>query len=125
MANVHIRINTKEYDVACDNGQEEQLKLLAAEVDERAKMLTRSMGTTPGDPMVLALTAIMMADEIAENKREIHNIATEVQRLASLVNEDKKNEQEGRMQEIEQAMATTLEEIAARIETIADRAEIR
>lgn len=125
MAIVQIRINNRPYDVACDDGQEDHLGLLAEEIDERVRELVRAMGTHPGEAMSLLLTALTMADEILENKKENAKIAAEVQRLASLVNDDRKQEQEGRMVEIENAMAVTLEEIALRIEKIADQIEIR
>jgi len=124
MSSVHIRINGREYQVACDDGQEEQLKFLSHEVDERVRHLLRGMGTNPGEVMALLLTSLTMADEIIENKQEIESIAAEVQRLASLVNNDRKLEQDDRMVEIENAMAVTLEEIAIRIEKIADRIEL-
>ena len=124
MAVVHIRIGGREYQVACDDGQEEQLHFLASAVDERMKSLLRGMGTHPGESMALLLTSLTMADEIFENKKEIDNVASEVKRLASLVNDDRKHEQDDRMIEIENAMAITLEEIAMRIEKIADRVEL-
>lgn len=124
MALVHIRINGREYDVACDDGQEGHLRGLADEVDGRVRSLVRSMGANPGEAMAVVLTALTMADEIIENKKETKKIASEVQRLAALVNEDKKLEQEDRMMEIENAMAVTLEEIALRIEKIAESIEV-
>jgi cell division protein ZapA len=125
MAIVQIRINGRSYDVACDDGQEDHLGVLADEIDGRVRDLVRAMGTHPGESMALLLTALTMADEVIENKKETANIAAEVQRLASLVNDDRKQEQEGRMVEIENAMAVTLEEIALRIEKIAEQIEIR
>ena len=118
MAIVHIRINGREYDIACDDGQEDQLRFLADEVDERVRALAFGMGDNPGEVMPLLITALTMADELAENKKEIKN-------LASLVDEDKKVMQETRMVEIEAAMAVTLEEIAVRIEKIAQQVELR
>lgn len=124
MALIRIRINNREYDVACDDGQEDHLRALAGEVDGRVRGLVRSMGANPGESMALALIALTMADEIIENKRETSKIAAEVQRLAALVNDDRKMEQEGRMYEIENAMAVTLDEIALRIEKIAEQVEL-
>jgi cell division protein ZapA len=125
MALVNLRIHGRPYEVACDDGQEDHLRLLADEIDERVRALVRGMGAHPGESMALLLAALTMADEIIENKRENYEIAAEVQRLASLVNDDTRRGQEGRMVEIEQAMATTLEEIALRIEKIADQVEMR
>ncbi|NBO19568.1 MAG: cell division protein ZapA [Proteobacteria bacterium] len=125
MAVLNVRINGKHYEVACDDGQEDHLRQLADEVDERMRRIVRGMGNALGEPMAFLLTALTMADEIIENRRENQEIAQEVQRLANIVNDDKRGEQEGRMVEIEHAMATTLEEIALRIEKIADQIEIR
>lgn len=125
MSIVHIRINGREYDVACDDGQEEHLRLLADEVDDRVRSLLYGMGSNPGENMALLLTALMMADEAIENKREIKEIAAEVEQMKALVNDDKKTVQEDRMAEIETAMAVTLEEIALRIEKIARQIEVQ
>ena len=124
MAQVRIRLNSREYDVACDDGQEDHLRGLAGAVDDRIKSLIKAMGTNPGESMAMVLTSLMMADELIENKKEIVKIAAEVQRLSMLVNDDKKLEQDGRMIEMESAMATTLEEIALRIEKIAEAIEV-
>ena len=124
MAILPIRINGREYHVACDDGQEEQLQILAQEVDERVGALLRGMNSNPGEIMTLLLTSLMMADELIENEKENEKVAAEVRRLATLVNDDGKYEQQDRMAEIEQAMAVTLEEIAIRIEKIADSIEL-
>jgi cell division protein ZapA len=123
MAIVHIRVNGREYDVACDDGQEEHLRLLADEVDDRVRALAFGMGN-PAENMALLLTALMMADEAIENKKEIQSIAAEVEHLRANMVEDKKTGQDDRMAEIEGAMAITLEEIAARIEKIAAQMEV-
>lgn len=124
MAIVNIRLNSRQYDVACDDGQEDHLRGLASEVDERIKSLIKAMGSNPGESMALALTSLMMADELIENKKEITKIAMEVKRLSSLVNDDQKQEHEDRMLEMESAMASTLEDIALRIEKIAEAIEV-
>lgn len=125
MAVVGLRVGGRHFEVACDDGQEDHLRLLADEIDERMRRLLRGMGVHPGPDMALLLTALMMADEIIENNKENQAIASEVQRLAGLVNDDQHMGQEDRMADIEKAMATTLEEIALRIERIADQVEMR
>jgi len=125
MANVHIRIYNRVYDIACDDGQEDNLKMLADEVDSRVRRLLGDIGDNPGEIMYLLLASLMLADEVTENKKETAKIAAEVQRLSALVSEDKQQEHEGRMVEIENAMAVTIEEIAMRIERIAEQIEVR
>ena len=124
MSMIPIRINGREYQVACEDGQEDQLRGLAEELDHRVRGLVRAMGSSPGEILALVLTGLTMADEIIEKKKEIDSIASEVRRLALLVNDDRKHEQDDRMVEIENAMAITLEEIAMRIEKIADQVEL-
>lgn len=124
MAIVHIRINGREYAVACDDGQEDQLRLLADDIDDRVRSLVFAMGSNPGEAMALLLTSLTMADEIFENKKEIERLSIESSRLGGLVDEEKKIRQENRMVEIEAAMAVTLDEIAMRIERIASQVEV-
>lgn len=42
MAQVTITINSREYAVACEDGQEVRILQLARMLDEKAKMLTQS-----------------------------------------------------------------------------------
>jgi len=124
MATVHIRLNNREYDIACDDGQEDHLRGLAGEVDGRIKGLIRSMGGSPGESLALVLTSLMMADELIEHRREISQMSNEVKRLNALVGQDGKQEQQERLMEMEHAMASTLEGIAQRIEKIAEAIEV-
>jgi cell division protein ZapA len=125
MAVVHIRVGGREYDVACDDGQEDQLRLLADEVDDRVRALLYGMGSNPGENMALLLTSLTMADELIENKKEIQAMQVELTRLSRMIEEQKRISQEGRITEIEAAMTATLDDIAARIEKIAEQIEIQ
>ncbi len=103
MAIVAIRVNGREYNLACDDGQEEHLRFLADEVDERARSLAARMGGQTGEAMGLLLVALTMADELIESKRENpQNMAYD-----------------------DGAVAQSLNELAERIENIADSLEIR
>jgi cell division protein ZapA len=124
MAVVSVRMNGRDYQVACDDGQEEHLNFLANEVNNRLSSLLRGMRNNPGEGLTLLLTALMMADELIENKKEINGMSTEIRRLSALLSEDRAYKQDGRVAEMEKTMAITLEEIAQRIEKIADRIEL-
>ena len=125
MTIVNIKINGREYHLACDDGQEEHLRLLADDVDDRVRALSFSIGANPGEAMGLLLTALTMADEIIENKKEIKKIAAEVRHLTHMLESGQQQAQEARIQEIEMSMAATLEQITQRIERIAERVEMR
>jgi cell division protein ZapA len=96
MAIVAIKVNGREYNLACDDGQEEHLRHLADEVDGRVRALSARMGGQIGENMGLLLAAVTMADELIEKKQE--NL----------------NYDEG-------AVMAALNEIANRMETIAER----
>src|SRR3954462_4657860 len=100
MAIVHIRINGRDYDIACDDGQEEHLRFLADEVDDRVRALVFGIGSNPGETMALLLTALTLADEVAENKKEIRSIAAEVERMQAIMGDGSQQMQESRMLEI-------------------------
>lgn len=121
MAVVSLKINGREYHLASDDGQEEHLRLLADEVDERVRDLASRMGGNIGEVMGLLLASITMADELIENKKEIERLAANVRPFAAAPAEA------GAQGPVytESAMATTLDEIAQRIEKIAERIEMR
>ncbi len=68
MAQVTITINNREYAVACEDGQEGRLILLARMLDEKAKMLTKASGQV-NENMLLALVGLLLADELSELKK--------------------------------------------------------
>ena len=113
-----IRIHGRDYDLACDDGEEEHLRFLADELDDRVRALASRMGGNPGESMALLLVALTMVDELAENKREIAQLAADVKKGS-------KTAPDGRLAELEDAMAITLEDIAVRIEKIASRIEVQ
>lgn len=121
MTAVTIKVNGRDYRVACDDGQEEHLRFLADEVDDRVRSLLFGMGDNPGENMALLLAALTMADELVELKKENEKL-----RAGSGHNGHKTPANNDiRIQAMETAMAATLDEIANRIEKIADQVEIR
>lgn len=121
MTIVSVKINNREYHLACDDGQEEHLRLLADDVDERVRDLVLRMGGNTGEVMGFLLAAITMADELIENKREIQRLSSGAQQFSTLMEGESSSE----AVYTEDAMAVTLDEIAERIERIAQRIEIR
>ena len=125
MAAVPIRINGKEYHIACDDGQEEHLRALSFDLDERINQLAYQMGGNPGEVMSLVLAGLMMADESLENKKEIDRLSKEVRGLTQRLGQVRPAADGARMAEMEGAMLDTLSELAVRIEKMADQVEIR
>jgi len=102
MGKVHIVINNRGYDVACDDGQEEAVGALAKDLAHRVERLAQSVGQI-GDARLLLMAALLVADELSAAKEE----------LARLAGGDGE----------EDRLAQSLETLASRVEAIAARVE--
>ncbi len=125
MAIVAVRVNTKEYKIACDDGQEGHLQTLAQDLDERIGRLNYQMGGDPGEVMALLLSGLMMSDEANENAKETERLSSEVRRLTQMLSQNRPPMDAERMAEMERSMVDTLNQITSRIEKIADQVELR
>lgn len=67
MAEISITINGRNYGIACDDGQERRVQDLARYVDFRLREIARA-GAATNESHLLVLTAIILADEIADMK---------------------------------------------------------
>ena len=63
MGQVTVTFNNQDHHLACQDGGEERLKLLADYIDQRAEALVEHLGPV-GDTRLLLMTAIMIADEL-------------------------------------------------------------
>lgn len=68
MAQVTITINSREYAIACEDGQEVRILQLARMMDEKAKMLTQASGQV-NENMLLTMVGLLIADELSEVKK--------------------------------------------------------
>lgn len=69
MAQVTITINSREYAVACEDGQELRIIQLANVLDEKARALTGGSQQV-NESMLLAMVGLVLADELAELKKD-------------------------------------------------------
>jgi len=115
---VSIRVAGRDYQVACGEGEEDRLRLLADEVDERIASLTYGMKQPPAEPMALLLAALMLADELSEKQKEIEKTQAVSPSLDEM-------QDAARLAQVEQALAATMHDMAERIERLADSIEIR
>ncbi len=65
MAQVTITINSREYAIACENGQEARIMQLASILDEKAQLLKNISGRI-SENMLLAMIGILVADDLVE-----------------------------------------------------------
>lgn len=69
MGQVTLRINGYAHALACADGEEEHLRAMGAEIDQRIATL-RQAGLAGGEARMLVVAALQLADELADaNKR--------------------------------------------------------
>jgi cell division protein ZapA len=72
MAEVTLTVNDRSFKLACADGDEGRLQNLAAYVDERLNTIAES-GVVRRESDLMALTAIVLADELFEAQSNISN----------------------------------------------------
>jgi cell division protein ZapA len=80
MAQLTIKINGYAYTVGCDDGQEHHLQRMAAEVESRIDSI-KALGGQSGESRLLVLAALLMADELHDQKAMLTNLQSELSRL--------------------------------------------
>ena len=73
MAQVEVSINGRNYQIACDDGQEGHLVQLGEYVDRRVKELVTAVGQV-GDSRLLVMVSLLIADELAETYAELKKL---------------------------------------------------
>ena len=68
MSTVTISINSREYAIACEDGQERRILQLSRLLDEKAQMLTQGASQI-SENMLLAMVALLLADELCEAQK--------------------------------------------------------
>jgi cell division protein ZapA len=65
MAQLTVTINGRNYQVACDDGQEAHLARLGTYIDNRVKELVAAVGQV-GDARLLVMVSLLLADELSD-----------------------------------------------------------
>jgi cell division protein ZapA len=123
MTVVPVFINGKEYQLACDPGQEEHLVGLSQEVDDRVRLLARQIPQA-SENMLLLMVSIMLADELSDSKRVARRLQGQLHRMEEMLDNSQVVNDQARLAEMESAMAATLQDVAIRIEKIAEQLEL-
>ena len=70
MGQVSITIRGRQYQIACDDGQEAHLARLGRYLDQKADQITASAGAV-GDALMLVMVSLTVADELADASAEL------------------------------------------------------
>ena len=91
MANVNIKFNGKDFLLSCEDGQEDHLEELAANLNDKFEKLKNDLGNI-GENKLLLITAIKVMDEYFDTKKnvekkklELTNLTVKFKELKSLV----------------------------------------
>lgn len=80
MGQVNTTIAGRQYRLACEDGQEDHLLALAKDIDSRIIDLRRKFGEI-GDTRLTVMAALVLADEMAENRHKVRQLEEEVATL--------------------------------------------
>jgi len=118
MSQVTITINSREYAIACDKGEEVHILQLSKILDEKAKLLT-SGGAHINENMLLAMVGLLLADELSELKKSIND-------SPSALGQERAKTQRNQidLSDIDEALAEKLENYVERINLLAKSLEM-
>jgi len=105
---VNVMVNARAYTIACDEGEQEHLKELAAHVDSKVRELTGSVGQV-GDQKLLLMAAVLITDELYEAKGRVDGHAKTAGELAKA-----QADFDARIADVEKRTARAIEEAQAR-----------
>lgn len=97
MAQVRLSVGNRSYDLACPDGQEQRLEMLASMLDSKAREAEQVVGSA-NEARQLLLAGLLLADELSDLRA-------------------------GAPDPGKAALARTLDQIAERIESLAERLE--
>src|SRR5690242_7668129 len=80
MAQVNATIAGRQFRLACEDGQEEHLQILAKEIDQRIIDLRRKFGEI-GDTRLTVMAALMLADQLEEANQKARRLDEEITAL--------------------------------------------
>jgi len=109
---VNVMVNSRAYTIACDEGEEDHLRELAAHVDSKVQELLGSVGQV-GDQRLLLMAAVLITDELFEARARQDAHAKKAGDLASA-----HDEISGKLNMSETTAQESLEAAAKRVETL-------
>ncbi len=89
MVNVNVNFNGRDYLLACEEGQEEDLQKLTEELSKKFNQLKKDLGNL-GEGKLLLITAIQVIDELYTLRTSLHKLKDHSKDLEKKFKEIKK-----------------------------------
>ena len=80
MPQVTVTINSRQYRMACEDGQEEHLLALCSDLNRRIAELSGKFGEI-GDARLILMAALSVADELADTNERVRRLEQELATL--------------------------------------------
>lgn len=122
MPELKVAIGGREFEVACQAGEEHFLRTAAAMLDAEATALTGQIGRLPEGRMLL-MAGLMLADKAAGMEDSLRALQARLEAAEMALLEAKANPATVEVPVIPASVTETLAEIAARAEALAERVE--
>ncbi len=107
MSQITITINSREYPIACEDGQELRIMQLADILDEKAKLIAGDSSQI-NESLLMTMVGLLLADELSEAKKNVDNPGN--------LNERKVNPED--MQKLDTQIAEALQNVDNEIKTL-------
>ncbi|KEP71616.1 cell division protein ZapA [Thioclava sp. BHET1] len=122
MPEVTITIGQRDFQVACQEGEEHFLRTAAAMLDSEAQVLLGQIGRLPEARMLL-MSGLMLADKAAGLEDQLRAAQDRAGELQAQLDDLQSNPARVEVPVVPVEVAESLAEIAARTEALADRVE--
>ncbi|MCP5037820.1 MAG: cell division protein ZapA [Rhodobacteraceae bacterium] len=122
MPDIRINVGGRDFDVACQDGEEHFLKSAAAMLDVEASVLTGQIANLT-EGRLLLMAGLMLADKTAGMEDSLKIAEGKLAEVQAELETLKSSPQEVEVPIIPDAVTDTLAEIAARAEAMAAKVE--
>ena len=113
MAQVVVEVNGRPYTMQCADGEERHLRELASVLDAEVTKIKQAVGPV-GDIRLLLMAGLMVADQLAEERRKVGDLETQVAGMR-----DSRSSADSGEKTLADQVAERLTSAAARLETLA------
>ena len=118
MTELEISIGGRIFSVACDNEEQEKVKQAAALINEEADSIQSQLGRLPESKMLL-LSALMIADRLADVETESKAFKEKSEYLVDLKNKNQELERHrNSLQSDYQKLESLVEKMVAKLEMV-------
>lgn len=115
MGSVSLAINGRNYQIACDDGQERRVMELGHFIDKKLREIARGAGAV-SEQHLMVLTSLLMADELFDTKARLEDAESNAPVAAAPAANDDLAEREAHMAEMIAALAKKIDSVSSQLE---------